>query len=99
MYHLTESTKKDKKLLILTPNGHKIHFGMIGYSDYTIYHDKTRRKNYILRHANKEDWTESGINTAGFWSYWILWNKPSIKKSIKKVEKLFKIKIIYHKNV
>ena len=77
-YILRESTRKDKKFQIITPNGKIIHFGA---------------KGYIKRHHKKENWTKTGINTAGFWSYWILWNEPTLMGSIKKVEKLFKIQI------
>ena len=70
-----------------------IHFGDSRYSDYTKHKDANRRKLYILRHRVNQDWTRSGMNTAGFWSYWLLWNKPNLKEAIKKVESMFKIDI------
>jgi hypothetical protein len=42
-----------------------------------------------------ENWTKSGLRTAGFLSRWILWNKPTILASIKDVEDRFNIKIKY----
>ena len=58
----------------------------------TNYHLK--RQNYIARHRVRENWNKSGIHTAGFWSRWILWNKPTLQESINDVEKRFNIKII-----
>ena len=45
------------------------------------------------RHRAKETWTKKGINTPGFWSRWLLWNKPSLRASIKDMEARFGIKI------
>lgn len=74
-----------------------IHFGDSTMEDYTIHKDSQRQKNYVSRHHKRENWTKSGIQTAGFWSYWLLWNKPSLKASIRDIEKRFKIKIVYTK--
>ena len=70
-----------------------VHFGAEGYSDYTKHKDKERMQRYSARHKARENWAKSGIETAGFWSKWILWNKPSLSASIKDVEKRFGIKI------
>ena len=75
-------------------DGKKIHFGADGYSDYTKHKDEKRMKRYIARHKPREDWTNRGIKTAGFWSRWILWNKPSLQSSIKETEKKFNIDIV-----
>lgn len=71
-----------------------VHFGAKGYSDYTIHKDPERKKRYIDRHKSNEDWSIKGINTAGFWSRWLLWNEPTLKESIKSTEDKFGIKII-----
>ena len=55
-----------------------VHFGANGYSDFTIHKDPERMKRYDARHKTNENWTKSGIYTAGFWSKWILWSKPSL---------------------
>ena len=89
---LQKSNRKDKKFKVII--GTKIiHFGAKGYSDYTIHKDKDRKKRYLLRHKPREKWGKSGIKTAGFWSRWILWNKPTIIESVKYLEKKFKINI------
>lgn len=95
MFILIKSPKKEKKLRIKTPEGKNIDFGSKGYSDYTIHKDYDRMKRYEARHKKNEDWRNP--YTAGFWSKWILWNLPDLKKSIKDTEKRFGIKIDYKK--
>jgi hypothetical protein len=43
------STKKEKKYMVITPDGKTVHFGQMGYEDYTKHKNKTRRKNYLKR--------------------------------------------------
>ena len=45
---------------------HKVHFGAQGYSDYTKHKDPERKRRYITRHQKSENWTKSGVLTAGF---------------------------------
>ena len=33
--------------------------------------------------SNKENWSPGGVNTAGFWSRWLLWSFPDIKEAAK----------------
>jgi len=96
-YILKKSKRRDKKWQITTPENKTIHFGADGYSDYTIHKDRERMLRYNNRHKKNENWNKSGINTAGFWAKWILWNKPSLLSSIKDTEKRFKIKIVKQK--
>jgi hypothetical protein len=49
------------------------------------------KQRYIDRLRNNENWSKSGIDTAGFWSHWLLWNKPTIKDSYMDVNRRFKI--------
>ena len=91
---LQESTRPEKKYMVQVLNK-VIHFGAKGYSDLTHHKNKSRKMNYENRHRSRENWTKSGIKTAGFWSKWILWNKPGFISSIKDTEKRFNIKIIY----
>ena len=96
--YLKKSTNPKKKLMavIMLPDGTRktVHFGATGYSDYTIHKTKKRMWNYSNRHKARENWTKSGIDTAGFWSKWILWNKPSLEDSIKHTENKFNITIV-----
>ena len=91
LYKLYESSKKDKKYMVETPEGKFIHFGAFGYEDYTIHKDGERKERYIKRHQNNENWTKSGIETAGFWARWLLWNKPTLEQSLQNIENRFKI--------
>jgi hypothetical protein len=93
---LKKSTNPDKKLVAIIGNK-SVHFGAKKYSDYTLHKDKERMFRYENRHRKRENWTKSGLKTAGFWSKWILWNKPSLLGSIKDTEKRFNIKIKYIK--
>jgi len=43
------STKKNKKYMVTRPDGKIVHFGQMGYEDFTRHKDKTRRKNYLTR--------------------------------------------------
>ena len=84
------SDKPEKKYYIITKSEKKIYFGAAGYSDFTIHKDEDRSKNrYIKRHEKNENWTKSGIDTAGFWSRWLLWHKPTIKESYEDIKRKF----------
>ena len=77
------------KYYIITESGRKVYFGATGFSDFTIHKDEARKERYITRHKNKENWTKSGIDTAGFWSRWYLWNKPTKQQSYNYIKSHF----------
>jgi hypothetical protein len=56
-----------------------VNFGSKGYSDYTMHKDAARMHRYLTRHRRREAWGPSGKFTAGFWSRWFLWSKPSLE--------------------
>lgn len=90
----SQSSKKYKKYAVDLPDGKSVYFGHNQYEDYTLHKDKKRWENYLKRHGSgNQDWTITGIDTAGFWSRWLLWNKPSFIKSIKDIEDRFDFKI------
>jgi hypothetical protein len=95
--YLEKSDKKDKKFKVTivrdSERNKTVHFGASGYSDYTKHKDEERMKRYDNRHKTRENWTKSGIDTAGFWSKWILWSKPSLKEAKEYTEKKFNITI------
>lgn len=98
-YNLYKSDRPDKKykIVISNPDNNRnktIFFGASNYDDYTIHKDKDRKRRYISRHSLKENWNDP--RTAGFYSRFILWNKPTIKESIKDIKRRFGIKIKYH---
>lgn len=94
---LEKSNLQDKKykVTIFNRDGTSkiVHFGAKGYSDYTIHKDEERMHRYSVRHKPRENWNKSGLFTSGFWSKWILWNKPSLNESIRNTEKRFGLKI------
>ena len=93
--YLSRSSNPRKKFMVKIKNGKTIHFGAKGYSDYTIHKDPERKQRYIARHSqSNEDWSKSGIDTAGFWSRWLLWGEPTLGQSIKKIENKFGVKIV-----
>lgn len=55
---LKVSNKKGKKYMVLNPNTDKyIHFGAVGYEDFTKHQDPKRRDNYLNRSASiKGNW-------------------------------------------
>ena len=91
---LKKSTRSEKKYMARIDNK-TVHFGASGYLSYETHKDKSRMHRYENRHRSRENWNKSGIKTAGFWSKWILWNKPSLLWSIKDTERRFGIKIRY----
>ena len=90
-YFPYKSDKPDKKYYIITSNNKKVYFGQASASDFTIHKDEARKQRYINRHKKNETWTISGRDTSGFWSRWLLWNKPSIKESYSDIKKRFKL--------
>jgi hypothetical protein len=75
-----------------------IKIGSAGMGDYTIFNKEQgkkiadeHKKRYIDRHEEREDWTKTGIATAGFWARWLLWNKKTLDQSIKDVIKRFNL--------
>jgi len=97
LYYPYPSNLKQKKFFIITEQGKKVHFGSRPNKDYTIYYkeegkDKAdqMKKAYIARHSKlNEDWTKEGIDTAGWWSYYLLWNLPTIEESYRYIKKRF----------
>lgn len=83
------------KFTAVLPEGTKVHFGRQGYSDYTIHKDQERMKRYLVRHRKRENWGARGVNTAGFWSRWLLWSKPTLQAAARETERAlgFKYKI------
>ena len=54
------STKKEKKYMVRTPDGKIVHFGQMGYEDFTKHKNKTRRKNYLTRSSRiRGDWKDN----------------------------------------
>lgn len=91
---LVRSPDAVHKFMAVFPNGRKVRFGRKGYSDYTIHKDSARMKRYLTRHRSRESWSRSGKYTAGFWSRWLLWSKPSLKGALTRTSKVLGKKIV-----
>ena len=92
---IKKSDKKDKKLTAIFHNANgkvvkTIHFGAKGYSDYTIHKDPKRKERYISRHRAREYWNR--CDTAGSLSRYVLWQYPSLQRSIRYYKSKFKLK-------
>ena len=76
---LKKSTNPKKKYRVTFEYGSHVDFGGKGYSDYAMHGDPLRMKRDLARHGRMgETGTKNGIKTAGFWSRWLLWSKPSM---------------------
>ena len=87
-------TKNGKKYtVVVRRSGKKCtkSFGLHPYEDYTMHKDDSRKASYIARHRSRENHGKSGVCTAGFWSRWLLWNKPTISGSKKDITRRFGI--------
>lgn len=90
---IKKSTNPKKKYMaIFTDKGFKktTHFGASGMSDFTIHKDPSRKERYLKRHKKNENWDK--YMTAGSLSRYILWNKETLKDSIKDYKNRFKLK-------
>ena len=98
---LKKNTKGDAKY-IARVDGKNYKFGNKSYRDYTLMNktgskfyepnpkERDRvRANYRRRHKGDK----LGEVSSGSLSYYILWNKPTLRESIKDYEKRFNIKI------
>lgn len=91
LLRIVPSDKKEKKYdAVFEKDGRQktISFGAVGYPDFTQPpHDEKKKELYLKRHSKREDWNNP--LTAGSLSKHILWNKPSLKASIKDFKRKF----------
>ena len=96
-YYPYKSDKAEKKYFIITSTGKRVYFGQQGYNDYIIYNRNEGKEKadkmkiaYIARHSKMgENWGKAGIDTAGWWSRWLLWNLPTFQASYNDIKKRF----------
>jgi len=91
---IKKSNRPNKKYMAIFYDHNKkkvktVHFGAIGYQDYTQHKDEFRKARYISRHSN-ENWND--YMTAGSLAKNILWNKESLEASISDYMKKFGLK-------
>jgi hypothetical protein len=67
--------------------GKKTKFGAYGMDDFTITNDEEQRERYRKRH--QKDLKTNDPTRAGYLSYYVLWNLPTIKESVEDFNKRF----------
>jgi hypothetical protein len=88
----SHNPEKKWDAVFVKANGREIvqPFGQRGYSDFTKHKNVTRKQRYIARHARMhEDWTDP--TRAGTLSRFILWNKPTLRSSIRSYRRRFRV--------
>lgn len=89
------SSRQAKKYMAIFDDGTITHFGAHGYGDFITYSKKNKdlarqkRRAYIARHGATESWTDP--RAASTLSRYILWEHPTLKKSIQAYTKRFKV--------
>ena len=84
------NAKTNKNFMAVIDNKKTLHFGDSRYSDYTKHKDPERKKTYLSRHKN------DNINNLLYPSFYatnLLWNKPTLKESIKNTNEIFNVNI------
>ena len=88
---IIKKSDNDKKIMAVIENTNKkIHFGAKLYEDYTHHKDDKRKKAYLARHKH-DNYTNP--NYAGFYATNLLWNKPTLKESIKNTNEKYNLNI------
>ena len=82
---LTSGPKKYEAIFLKDRKEVRQKFGAAGYSDFTKHKDKKRRESYIRRH--RKDLQTRDPTRAGYLSMFLLWNKTTLKESIKNYRK------------
>ena len=59
--------------MVTRPDGKIVHFGEMGYEDFTRHKDKTRRKNYLTRSRKIRGNWESDKYSANNLAIHLLW--------------------------
>jgi hypothetical protein len=89
-----DDNKKNKMVAVFknkeTNRNKTVHFGAVGYDDYTKTKDKEQRERYLARHSKREDFNNP--LTAGALSANILWgSSTSVQQNIKAFKKKFNL--------
>ena len=80
------SSRDDKKYMVLAPSGKLVHFGQMGYEDFTKHNDKERRASYLKRAVKiKGDWKTNKYSPNNLamnilWWVWLLGAYTHVRK-------------------
>jgi|MEHZ01.4.fsa_nt_MEHZ011191826.1_1 hypothetical protein len=89
-YILKNSTNKGKRYVIVMDNMNH-HFGSDVGKTYIDGRTDKEKNAWEARHKGNKNYND--IHASIFWSKNLLWNKKSLKESIKSLEKKLNIKI------
>ena len=84
-----QKSAKPAKKYQATANNRTISFGQKGYEDFTMHGDESRRQSYIKRHGAQQDWTKKNLMTPGFMSRYVLWEAPTVRGAMAKLNKRY----------
>jgi len=90
LVHITKSHNPKKKYDAVMTHDYRtktVSFGQAGALDFIKTKDESRRLRYLNRHRRREDWNDP--LTAGFWSRWYLWEKPTRQEAEKNIRSKF----------
>jgi hypothetical protein len=88
---IQRSSNPEKKYDAIIDGRRKVSFGAQGMEDFTTHHDPIRKVRYLARHGGQnQDWTRSGLETAGFYARNLLWNKPTLRESVADLNSRYK---------
>ena len=87
---IQKSKNSKKKYDAIFNGGKTIAFGAKGYDDFITSKNELKRQNYIKRHSVNESWGRNNIESAGWLSRWILWEKPTLESAIRNANMMYK---------
>lgn len=91
LIEIVKSERPDKKYKAVfeSDSGRQkvTHFGAEGMDDFTLTKNTAQRERYRLRH--EKDLETEDPTRAGYLSWYLLWNKPSLTESIKDYKRKF----------
>ena len=67
------STRKNKKYMIMNDDNHWVHFGQLGYEDFTKHLDEQRRELYLKRATKIKGQWKTNIYSPNILSIVLLW--------------------------
>ncbi len=108
MANLYRAVSGNKKYMVIiydsrTDKTVKIEFGDRNYQDFTTHRSLARKYDYLKRALGIKDKlgreTYNNPLSANFWSVNLLWNEPTIEKSIHDVKKKYGIQINDYRHI
>jgi len=84
---IEEAANKKYKWTATFDDGTHTSFGQAGASDFTQHGNEIRKKAYLSRH--EKDLKTNDPRRAGYLSYYVLWNKPTVEESVRDFNRRF----------